>query len=65
LAVLAGSSADQAGIKVGDIILSVNGDEVNPDQNLAQLISEYKPGDMVSLKIVRDGKEIEVKVSLN
>ncbi|MCX6766314.1 MAG: S1C family serine protease [Candidatus Moranbacteria bacterium] len=65
LAVLAGSPADQAGIKVGDIILSVNGDEVNPDQNLAYLISGYKPGDTVSLKINRDGKEIEVQAALN
>lgn len=64
LAVLAGSPADQAGIKVGDIVLSVNGEEVNPDQNLAYLISKYKPGDTVSLKINRDGKEIEVKVTL-
>lgn len=65
LAVLAGSPADQAGIRVGDIILSVNGEEVNPDQNLADLISKYKPGDTISLKIVRDGKEMEVKVTLS
>ena len=64
LAVLAGSPADQAGIKVGDIILSVNGDEVNPDQNLAYLISKYHPGDAVSLKINRDGKEMEVNRSV-
>jgi S1-C subfamily serine protease len=64
LAVLAGSPAEQAGIKVGDIVLSVNGEEINPDQNLAYLISKYKPGDTVSLKINRDGKEIEVKAAL-
>ncbi|HLM83945.1 MAG TPA: PDZ domain-containing protein [Candidatus Bathyarchaeia archaeon] len=64
LAVIAGSPADQAGIKMGDIILSVNSDEVNPDQNLAYLISKYKPGDTVSLKINRDGKDIDVKVVL-
>lgn len=65
LAVIAGSPADQAGIKVGDIVLSVNGEEVNPDQNLAYLISKYKPGDTVSLKINRDGGEMEVKVVLS
>jgi S1-C subfamily serine protease len=65
LAVLSGSPADQAGIKVGDIILSAGGEEINPDQNLAYLISKYKPGDAVSLKINRDGKEMEVKVVLN
>lgn len=65
LAVIAGSAADKAGIKMGDIVLSVNGEEVNPDQNLAYLISKYHPGETVSLKIVRDGKEIEMKVALS
>lgn len=65
LAVLAGSPADAAGIKIGDIILSVNGDEINPDQNLAYLISKYKPRDTVSLKIHRNSQEMEVKVVLN
>jgi serine protease Do len=64
LAVLAGSPAEQAGIRVGDIILNVNGEDINPDQNLAYLVSKYKPGDTISLKISRDGKEIEVKVVL-
>ncbi|MCX6762908.1 MAG: PDZ domain-containing protein [Candidatus Moranbacteria bacterium] len=64
LAVIVGSSADKAGIKVGDIILSVNGDEVNPDQNLAYLISKYHPGDEVTLKLVRDGKDMELKAVL-
>ena len=64
LAVLTGSPADLAGIKLGDIILSVNGEEVNPDQNLAQLISKYKPGDKIELKVMRDSKEMLVQVIL-
>lgn len=65
LAVIAGGAADKAGIKMGDIILSANGEEVNPDQNLAYLISKYHPEDTVNLKINRDGKEMEVKVVLS
>lgn len=64
LAVIAGSAADKAGIRIGDIILSVNGEEVNPDQNLAYLISKYKPGDSVELKIAREGKEMNVSADL-
>jgi serine protease Do len=64
LAVIVGSSADKAGIKVGDIILSVNGDEVSPDQNLAYLISKYHPGDEMTLKLIRDGKNMELKAVL-
>jgi len=64
LAVISGSPADKAGLKLSDVILSINGEEVNPGQNLAYLVSKYKPGDEVNLKIARDGKEMEVKVVL-
>lgn len=64
LAVIAGSAAEKAGIRVGDVILNVNGEEVNPSQNLAQLIAKYRTGDTVDLKIMRDGKEMEVKAVL-
>jgi len=64
LAVLSGSPADLAGIKVGDVILKVNDDEINPDQNLAYLVSKYKPGDRVNLKISRGGSEMDVPVTL-
>jgi serine protease Do len=64
LAVISGSAADKAGIKIGDIILSVNGEEINPDQNLAYLISKYKPGDTVNLHIARDGNETDMNVVL-
>ncbi len=64
LAVIAGSPADKAGIKVMDVIASVNGEEVNLEQNLAYLISKYKPGDEITLKILREGREMEMKVIL-
>lgn len=64
LAVLSGSAAEKAGIRIMDIILSVNGEEINPNQSLAFLISKYHPGDEVNLKIVRDEKEMEMKVAL-
>ncbi|MDI6778115.1 MAG: PDZ domain-containing protein [Patescibacteria group bacterium] len=64
LAVISGSAAEKAGILVGDVILSVNGEEVNSNQNLAQLISKYKPGDVVDLKVIRDEKEMNAKVIL-
>ena len=64
LAVIAGSPADKAGLRIMDIIISVNGEEINSDQNLAYLISKYKPGDEITLKIVRDGERIDVKAIL-
>ncbi len=64
LAVVSGSAADKAGIKIGDVILSVNGNELNPDQNLAYLISRCKPGDNVELKINRNGQEMVIQAAL-
>jgi len=63
-AVTPGSAADKAGIKENDIILEINGTKINEDNPLAKLISKYRPGDTVNLKILRDGKEIIVSVVL-
>ncbi len=64
LAVIAGSAAEKAGIKIKDVITHVNGEEVNQEKNLARLISKYKQGEAVKLKILRDGKEMEVTAVL-
>jgi S1-C subfamily serine protease len=64
LAVISGSSAEKAGIRIMDVIMSVNGDEVNPGQNLALLVSKYKSGDEITFKLLRDGKEMEAKAVL-
>jgi len=64
LAVMAGSAAEKAGIRVGDVIASVNGEEVNQEDNLAELVSRHKPGEKVELKILRDKQEAIVSVVL-
>lgn len=64
LAVITGSAAEKAGIKLFDIVTSVNGEEVSDSQNLAYLISKYKTGDEVELGILRNGQEMKVKVTL-
>jgi serine protease Do len=57
VAVTSGSAADKAGLKKGDIVLEFNGTKLTKDNPLAKLISDLKPGDKVTLKILRDGKE--------
>ncbi len=64
LAVIAGSPAEKAGLKVSNIITNVEGEEVNSGQNLSYLISRHKPGEEVDLKFLRDGKEMETKAVL-
>ena len=54
----AGTPADRAGVRVGDVVLRVNGQDVTPEQTLTFLVGQTKPGDAIKLDIVRDGKPL-------
>ncbi|MBN1486829.1 MAG: PDZ domain-containing protein [Anaerolineae bacterium] len=62
--VVAGSPADEAGIRRGDIIIEVDGDGVWEGQPLNELILRYQPGDRVTLTLLRSGEERELWVRL-
>ncbi len=64
LAVIPGSPADKAGIKENDILLEVNGTAITTEQPLAGLIAKHQPGDSITVKILRNGKEQTVNVTL-
>ena len=61
---VADGAAKAAGIKEGDVILTVDGREVNKQNELQSYIATRHPGDEVTLKIFRDGKTFEKKVTL-
>lgn len=58
------SPADKAGLAAGDIIAGVDSESFNSGQNLSEILSEYAPGEEINLKILREGKEINIKVVL-
>jgi len=62
--VVSGSPADKAGVKDGDVITSVNGKAVDENDSLQSLISNYKPGQTVTLGINRSGSNMTLKVTL-
>lgn len=62
--VISGGPADKAGLKDGDIIESVNGQDITEQQSLTRLLQKFKPGDTVELKYLRDGKEASTKATL-
>lgn len=62
--VVKGSPADKAALEVGDVIFSVNGDEISSESSLADLIQQYQPGDLVELNISRGVDEMDVEVEL-
>ena len=55
-----GKGADKAGIKAGDVIVSVNGQEVNPDQNLSSIVANQPIGSKVPIVLIRNGQRMTV-----
>jgi serine protease Do len=62
--VTVGSPAEQAGLKVGDTIVSVDGKEVKTGDELVSDIASRKPGTKVPLGFVRNGKKQETTVTV-
>ncbi len=63
-AILQNSPAAKAGLKDGDIITELNGEQINSDKPLGSLLQKYNVADIITLKILRDNKEMEIKVIL-
>ena len=63
-AVFAGSPADEAGLVEGDIVVAVDGEAVDAEHDLSTRILPHLPGDTVTLSVVRDGRTLEVAVTL-
>lgn len=64
LAVLPDSPAAKAGLKSYDIILEMEGEEIDQDHTLSEAIHEYSPGDKVTLMVWREGEKKEIEVEL-
>lgn len=58
------SSASEAGVKVGDIIIGFNKTKVSTGTYLRYELYKYKIGEEVTIQVIRDGKEIELDVTL-
>lgn len=58
------SSAREAGIKEGDIIVKINGVTTANTAQLQEQVAKYRPGDTITVEYVRDNKTHSVKVKL-
>jgi Do/DeqQ family serine protease len=59
-----GGAAEKAGIKRGDVILGYQGRTVTDTNSFRNEIASTKPGSPITLQVMRDGKTIDVKATL-
>lgn len=62
--VSAGSGASAAGIRAGDVIIKVEGQEVSSAKQLIGYVRRYKAGDTITMTIVRNGQTQDVSVRI-
>ena len=62
--IVKGSAAEKAGLKEFDIVLELSGEKITMDNTLAEVLQKHKIGEEISLKVLREGKEINLKAVL-
>ena len=62
--VASGSPASQAGLQRGDIITAVGGTDIDGTHAYLNTLFSFKPGDKITLDVLRDGKSMQVEVTL-
>ena len=59
-----GGPADRGGVEQGDVVITVAGQPVTPEQSLAYLVSRQPIGSRVPLEIIRDGRRRTVTITV-
>lgn len=62
--VIPGSAGEVAGLQAADIIIELNGTKTDDLKQYSILLKKYQPGDTISLKVLRDGKEKTISLKL-
>ena len=58
------SPAEKSGLKIGDLIIAFGGKRVKTLEELNQIKSQYNDGDSVPIEIIRDGKKVNLNLTL-
>jgi len=59
-----GSPAQRAGLKMGDVILAINGQPIKSGNDLVQIVSGSKIGNRVKVELLREGKNLTTNVEV-
>jgi S1-C subfamily serine protease len=63
-AVIPGTPAAKAGLKQKDIVFECNGEKITPEKTIQDFLEELNVGDILKIKVIRNGKKMNVKVVL-
>ncbi len=64
MSVISGTGAAAAGVQQGDIIIGINKTSIGSAQDVGSVISALRPGDVITLHIVRGKRHITISVTL-
>jgi serine protease Do len=62
--VMTNSAADKAGLKVNDVVTLIADTPIIDSETMVNTIRHHKPGDALPIKILREGKELELQATL-
>lgn len=62
--IVSDSPAEKAGLKRNDIITHINGEKIDSSSALKAVVSESKPGDVLTLTVWRKNETVEIKVTV-
>jgi len=62
--VTSGGPAEKAGIRSGDVIVGLNGKEIRNEHDLPQAVASTKPGKTADVRLLREGKEMTLAVTI-
>lgn len=63
--IISNSPADDAGLKVGDIITEIEGFKINNEQTIFGVFQEFRAGQEISIRLIRDNSELTKKMKLD
>ncbi|MBE7039270.1 MAG: trypsin-like serine protease [Ruminococcaceae bacterium] len=57
-------AAERAGIRVGDVIIRCEGEDITTIDEINEIKDKHKPGEVITFKVVRNGEKKDIKVTL-
>jgi S1-C subfamily serine protease len=62
--IVEGSPAERAGLRAGDVIVAVDGEQITEERDLSTLLLGYSPGDTITLRVLRQSSTTDIEVTL-